>query len=220
MDNFTSHFTGISLWVGIAMIGLGVLLRPIELESHFDLSHLMSVQMHYDIWVHSFQLEIFGLFITIMGLVGMGFLYVSTKVRAMMVAGIVVAIIALVMMLLNESYYMHMGAWGSWFLTQITDTEHAAFVRSLQPGHEWMVCINRMGNMFLSFAMVVNGVCVIYSNTILHRWLGCLQSVTGLSGMIILMIWDHWPDFFVIPAIVLGLSGLIAGGYTFARVPN
>ena len=109
-STFNLRFTGILLMMGAVMLNLGFLLRPVALQDSFDLPSFIQAHEHEGIWIWSFRILVFGLFMEIMGLTALKSLVRQSEANTVIGPGIVVSNFALLVAALAEGYYMHMGA--------------------------------------------------------------------------------------------------------------
>ena len=66
--NFAFHFTGAALILSGLMVAAGYLLRPVAVFQNFQLVNLEEIARALDIWINSYRVLVFGLFVGLGGL--------------------------------------------------------------------------------------------------------------------------------------------------------
>lgn len=188
--NFNTRFTGITLILGGIMVGAGYLIRPVAIDQHFQIANFLDIGIFNTTWIRSFQILVFGFFISLAGLVALGILHWKSESRTIIFSGLAICAATLLVNALCESYYMHVGAWGAYELRDATEEKQLAFLANLRPLGEWMICLTRMANMFFSLGFIVLGLGLVRARLV-ARWLGGASVLIGISGMMILML---YPD--------------------------
>jgi hypothetical protein len=77
--NFHTRFTGATFLLGGVMVALGFLIRPVAIRQNFQLENFLDISKAVTIWIRSFQILVFGLFIRLAGLVALGTLHRGTS---------------------------------------------------------------------------------------------------------------------------------------------
>jgi hypothetical protein len=187
LSNGYTRFTGIALILGGILPIVGVAIRPLLVEQnfHFQLADFDAITVHRGIWIVSYQVMVFGLFVRLAGLVALGSLHTHTLARTVVWPGVAIVLAAIVVNGISAGYYMHMGFWGADQLKAATDAAKAAFLGNIRPGSELMICLERMAKMFFSLGLTVLGVGLALGRVI-PRWLGVVGAVIGMAGMMAL----------------------------------
>ncbi len=187
LSNGYTRFTGIALILGGILPVVGMAIRPLLVEQNFNfqLADLETITAHRLIWILSYQVMVFGLFVRLAGLVALGSLHTHTLARTVVWPGMAIALAAIVINGISAGYYMHMGFWGADQLKGATDAAKAAFLGNIRPGSELMICLERMAKMFFSLGLTVLGVGLALGRVI-PRWLGVVGAVIGMAGMMAL----------------------------------
>ena len=94
-STFNLRFTGILLIMGAVMVNLGFWLRPVALQDSFDLPSFIQAHEHEGIWIWSFRILVFGLFMEIMGLTALKSLFRQSEADTVIAPGIMVSNFAL-----------------------------------------------------------------------------------------------------------------------------
>ena len=184
LSNGYTRFTGIALILGGILPVIGMAIRPLLVEQNFNfqLADFDAITAHRVIWIVSYQVMVFGLFVRLAGLVALGSLHTHTLARTVVWPGVAIALAAIVINGISAGYYMHMGFWGADQLKAATDAAKAAFLGNIRPGSELMICLERMAKMFFSLGLTVLGVGLALGRVI-PRWLGVVGAVIGMAGM-------------------------------------
>ncbi len=190
MNAINFRFTAIIFLLGAIMVTTGEWIRPVPLEHSFEISKFLEINNIMTVWIRSFQALIFGLFILIIGLVALGTLFQDSLAKILINPGIVVCVLALFLSAISQGYYMHIGAWGGWHMSEINISDRETFFRTLITSHEWVICLARMGKMFFCLGFTVLGVGLVKGN-FLDKLPGATATLIGLGGMAILMV---YPD--------------------------
>lgn len=195
-STFNLRFTAILLMAGAAMANLGFLLRPLQLQDSFDLSSFLHAHENQSIWIWSFRILVFGLFMEIMGLVALSGLFRQSDTITVLNPGIVVSCLALLVAAIAEGYYMHMGAWAGWKVSTLESALQNPFLQTLEPTHEWVVCLTRMGYMFFCLGLTTIGLGLLRSS-FFPKWLGSFALALGAIGITVMLVYDSRTDIYV-----------------------
>ncbi len=188
--NFYTRFTGVTLVLGGATVALGFLIRPVAIHQNFQLENFLDIGKAMTIWIRSFQILVFGLFIRLAGLVALGTLHRNSPARTVLFPAVAICAAALLVSALSEGYYMHVGAWGAFELQNAAESVRADFLNNIRPLSEWVSCLERMGNMFYCFGSLVLGF-GLWRGGLLGKWLGATAALIGALGMVILMLYPN-----------------------------
>lgn len=188
--NFNTRFTGMALILGGVMAALGFLIRPVAIHQNFQIENFLDLGKDVTIWIRSFQMLVFGLFIRLAGLVALGTLHRNSSARTVLFPAIAICSAALFASALSEGYYMHVGAWGAFELQNAAEIARADFLNNIRPLSEWASCLERMGNMFFCFGAVVLGFGLVRGGLV-EKWLGATIALIGAIGMAILMLYPN-----------------------------
>jgi hypothetical protein len=185
--NGYTRFAGIALVLGGILPIIGMAIRPLLVEQNFNfqLADFETITAHHAIWIISYQVMVFGLFVRLAGLVALGTLHTHTLARTVVWPGVAIALVAIVINGISAGYYMHMGFWGAEQLQSATDAAKGAFLDNIRPGSELMICLERMAKMFFGLGLTVLGVGLALGN-VAHRWFGIVGAVIGMAGMMAL----------------------------------
>jgi hypothetical protein len=181
-------FTGIALILGGILPIIGMAIRPLLVEQNFNfqLADFATVAAHHAIWIVSYQVMVFGLFVRLAGLVALGSLHSHTLARTVVWPGVAITLAAIVVNGISAGYYMHMGFWGADQLQTATDAAKGAFLDNIRPGSELMICLERMAKMFFSLGLTVLGAGLALGKVV-PRWLGIVGAAIGMAGMMTLL---------------------------------
>lgn len=188
LANGYTRFTGIAIILGGILPMLGMAIRPLLVEQnfHFQPEDFAVIGARHGIWILSYQIMVFGLFVRLAGLVALGSLHSHTLARTVVWPGVAIALAAIVVNGISAGYYMHMGSWGAQQWPTASDAAKAAFLDGIRPGSELMICLERMAKMFFSLGLTVLGVGLALGRVV-PRWLGIAGAVIGMGGMLTLM---------------------------------
>ena len=83
LSNGYTRFTGIALILGGILPVVGMAIRPLLVEQNFNfqLADLETITAHRVIWIVSYQVMVFGLFVRLAGLVALSSLHTDTLAR-------------------------------------------------------------------------------------------------------------------------------------------
>lgn len=185
--NAYARFTGFTLMAGGVFVVIGMAIRPLLVEQNFQFqaSDLMNIAEHRTVWIMSYQIMVFGLFLRLMGLVSLGTTHGGNDARAILYPGIAVCGAAILVNALSAGYYMHIGFWGGDELKAASDATRQSFMANIQPTGEYMMCLERMAKMFFSLGLLVTGIGLALGH-VLPRWIGISGAVIGMTGMMAL----------------------------------
>ena len=115
LTNGYTRFTGIALVLGGILPIAGMAIRPLLVEQNFNFqpADFDAVRAYGGIWVVSYQVMVFGLFVRMAGLVALGSLHAHTLARTVVWPGVAITLAAIVINGISAGYYMHMGSWGA-----------------------------------------------------------------------------------------------------------
>lgn len=195
-STFNLRFTGILLIMGAVMVNLGFLLRPVQLQDSFDLPAFIQAHEHQGIWIWSFRILVFGLFMEVMGLAALKSLFRQSESDTILSPGILVSSFALLVAALAEGYYMHMGAWAGWKVSTLEPVLQNPFLQTLEVTREWVICLSRMGYMFFCMGLTALGWGLI-CGTFFPKWLGAYALVLGIAGIVLMLVFDSRTDLYV-----------------------
>lgn len=195
-STFNLRFTGILLIMGAVMVNLGFLLRPVQLQDSFDLPAFLQAHEQESMWIWSFRILVFGLFMEVMGLTALKSLFRQSEADTVIGPGIIVSNFALLVAALAEGYYMHMGAWAGWKVSTLEPALQNPFLQTLEVTREWVVCLARMGYMFFCMGLVAVGWGLL-RGAFFPKWLGIYALVLGSAGIIIMLVFDSRTDLYV-----------------------
>jgi hypothetical protein len=166
------------------MVPIAMAIRPLVVEQNFnfEVMHFLTIADKHAIWILSYQIAVFGMFLRLAGLVALGTLHRQTPARTVLWPGVAICGAALLVNTLSSGYYMHMGFWGAAELKTATDAMRQAFLVNIRPVSELMICLERMGKMFLSFGLVVLGAGLMLGKAV-PKWLGLAGLLIGAAGM-------------------------------------
>jgi hypothetical protein len=188
--NFQTLFAGATLALGGVMVALGFLIRPVAVHQNFQIENFIEIVPAMTIWIRSFQILVFGLFIRLAGLVALGTLHRNSPCRIVVFPAIAICSAALLVSALSEGYYMHVGAWGAFELQNASESVRESFLNNIRPLSEWVSCLERMGNMFYCFGAVVLGYGLMRGELV-GKWLGAAAALIGMIGMSLLMLYPN-----------------------------
>jgi hypothetical protein len=80
-SNFNTRFTGAALALGGIMVALGYWLRPVAIAQNVQIINFLDINNAMTIWIRSFQILVFGLFIRLAGLAALGTLHWNSSTR-------------------------------------------------------------------------------------------------------------------------------------------
>lgn len=194
-STFQLRFSALLLILGAIMVNLGFLFRPVQLQDSFDLASFLRAHENQGIWIWSFRILVFGLFLQIMGLAALKSLFRQSAADTVLSPGILVCTLALLVAAVAEGYYMHMGAWAGWKVSTLEPAIQNQFLQTLEATREWVVCLTRMGYMFFCLGLTVAGWGLI-QGAFFPKWLGIYALTLGLGGMALMLIFDDRNDFY------------------------
>jgi hypothetical protein len=186
-SNGYTRFTGIVLILGGILPVIGMAIRPLLVEQNFNFSpaDFETIGVRHGIWILSYQVMVFGLFVRLAGLVALGSLHAHTLARTLVWPGVAITLAAITVNAVSAGYYMHMGFWGADQLQAATDAAKRAFLDNIRPGSELMICLERMAKMFFCLGLTLFGVGLALGKVI-PRWLGVGGAAIGMAGMVVL----------------------------------
>lgn len=184
-----ARFTGYVLLLGGLFVVIGMAMRPLVVEQNFQfqVSDLLKVAEQRTLWIMSYQVMVFGLFLRLMGLVALGTTHADKDARAVLYPGIAVCGAAILVNALSAGYYMHIGFWGADELKAASESARNGFVTKIQPTGEYMMCLERMGKMFFCLGLLVTGI-GLFLGRVLPRWIGISGAIIGMAGMMALFV--------------------------------
>ncbi|MBI4756813.1 MAG: hypothetical protein HY778_15630 [Betaproteobacteria bacterium] len=217
LANGYTRFTGIALILGGVLPIVGMAIRPLLVEQNFNFqpTDFETINAHHAIWIVSYQVMVFGLFVRLAGLVALGSLHAHTLARTVVWPGVAIAMAAIVVNGISAGYYMHMGFWGADQLKAATDATKGAFLDSIRPGSELMICLERMAKMFFSLGLTVLGVGLALGKVV-PRWLGVAGAAIGMTGMMALFAMPFSHTVFI-PFDIAILAWLVVLGALVTR---
>lgn len=212
ISNGYTRFLGIALVLGGILPVLGTAIRPLLVEQNFNfqLSDFDAIAAHRGIWILSYQVMVFGLFVRMAGLVALGSLHTHTLARTVVWPGVAITMAAIVVNGISAGYYMHMGFWGAEQMKAMTDGARSAFLESIRPGSELMICLERMAKMFFSLGLTVLGIGLSLAK-VTHRWLGTIAAIIGFAGMMALFAMPYSRMVFVPFDIAIAIWLVVLG---------
>jgi hypothetical protein len=215
LSNCYTRFTGIALLLGGIMPIIGMAIRPLLVEQNFNFqpADFTAVGAQHGIWILSYQVMVFGLFVRLAGLVALGSLHSHTLARTVVWPGVAIALAAVVLNGISAGYYMHMGSWGAQQWPAASDAAKAAFLDNLRPGSELMICLERMAKMFFCLGLTVLGVGLALGRVV-PRWLGIAGAAIGMAGMMALMAMPLSHTVFLPFDIAIAVWLVVLGGLT------
>ena len=198
LSNGYTRFTAIVLILGGVLPVVGMAIRPLLVEQNFNfqLADFEAIATRHAIWIISYQVMVFGLFVRLAGLVALGSLHAHTLARTVVWPGVAITLAAIVVNGISAGYYMHMGFWGAEQLHSADDAAKAAFLDNIRPGSELMICLERMAKMFFSLGLTVLGVGLALGK-VTQRWLGVAAVVIGFAGMMALFALPYSRTVFI-----------------------
>lgn len=156
---FPSRFAGGALVLGAALSLLGFFARPVAVDKSFTVDGILAIGVTSDVWVLSFRMLVFGLFVRLAGLVSLATFTRAAGARAVVVPGVAIGCAGLLVSAMAQGYYMDIALHGVWRFGQETSSSgREAIVASWLATDEWVSCLGRMGLMFLGLGSVVLGV--------------------------------------------------------------
>ena len=98
LSNGYTCFTGIALVLGGILPVIGMAIRPLLVEQNFNFqpADFDTISAHHAIWILSYQVMVFGLFVRLAGLVALGSLHSHTLARTVVWPGVAIALVATV----------------------------------------------------------------------------------------------------------------------------
>ena len=186
-SDFDTRFVSAALVLGGIMTAAGYFLRPVDIGQIFTIENFREISNSMTIWIRSFQILVFGLFVRLAALAALSMLHTKSAQNAPVFAGTAICVSALLVTTLCEGYYMHMGAWGTGEIQNAGDAANNAFLSSIRPLSEWVICLARMGNMFFCFGFIILGF-GFQITKIVGKWPGIAAMLIGAAGMMILML--------------------------------
>ncbi len=197
MENskFNVRFTAILLALSAIMVNAGYLMRPVQLQDAFNLASLLTAHENQTIFIWSFRVLVFGVFLGIMGLFSWGSLMRSSSAHPIINPGVIVCSLALFVGTTAEAYFMHMGAWAGWKASTLAAAEQEPFVKTLEVTYEWVLCLRRMGYMFFCLGFLPTGIGII-RDTFFPKWLGYYAVAFGVTGITVMLIYDSSTAFY------------------------
>lgn len=213
LANGYTRFTGIALILGGIMPVLGMVIRPLLVEQNFNFqpTDFAAIDARHGIWILSYQIMVFGLFVRLAGLVALGSLHSHTLARTVVWPGVAIALAATVVSGISAGYYMHMGSWGAQMSQAASDAGKAAFLDDIRPGSELMICLERMGKMFFCLGLTLVGVGLALGRVV-PRWLGIAAAAIGMAGMMALMALPLSHTVFLPFDIAIAVWLMVLGG--------
>lgn len=195
-QKFYFRFTTALILMGSLMVLVGRLFRPSQIDDTFDISSFAKVHAHELIWIWSYRFLVFGLFLQVMGLAAFKSIFRDNDNVTILYPGVIVCVLALFVSAISEGYYMHMGAWVGWKLTQISDSEKPLFIESLDITHQWVICLTRMGYMFFCLGLLPIG-WTLLNQKVLKKITGIYALVLGASGIFLMMLYPKSTDIYI-----------------------
>lgn len=188
-ERFARRSSGIALAAGGAMVLAGWLLRPVAIEKHVQAEHVLRVASSTDLWIWSYRVLVFGLFIRLGALVGLGSLARSIDVRAILIPGIAISAVALAISAVGESYTMEIvvHALFRFGTDATTEAARAQVLATFIPTAEWASCAVRMGLMFLSLGSLVVAY-GLFRGRIAPAWISATGAIAAAAMMMLLMV--------------------------------
>lgn len=198
LSNGYTRYIGIALILGGILPVVGMAIRPLLAEQNFNFApaDFDAITANRGIWIASYQVMVFGLFVRMAGLVALGSLHTHTLARTVVWPGVAITMAAIVVNGISAGYYMHMGFWGAEQLKSATDAAKNAFLDNIRPGSELMICLERMAKMFFSLGLTVLGAGLALGK-ITQRWLGVAAAVIGFAGMMALFALPYSRTVFI-----------------------
>ena len=110
-SNCYTRFTGIALLLGGIMPIIGMAMRPLLVEQNFNFqpADFTAVGAQHGIWILSYQVMVFGLFVRLAGLVALGSLHSHTPARTVVWPGVAIGMagmMALMAMPLSHTVFL------------------------------------------------------------------------------------------------------------------
>lgn len=217
LSNGYTRYVGIALVLGGVLPVVGMAIRPLLVEQNFNFqaADFDVVAANRGIWILSYQIMVFGLFVRMAGLVALGSLHTHTIARTVVWPGVAITMAAIVINGISAGYYMHMGFWGAEQLRGATDAVRGAFLENIRPGSELIICLERMAKMFFGLGLAVLGVGLALGR-ITHRWVGIAGATIGFAGMMALFAMPYSRTVFI-PFDVAIAIWLLVLGYLVTR---
>jgi hypothetical protein len=215
LSNGYTRFTGFALVLGGILPVVGMAIRPLLVEQNFNFqpADFATISAHHGIWILSYQVMVFGLFVRLAGLVALGSLHSHTLARTVVWPGVAITLAATVVNGISAGYYMHMGFWGAEQLLAAGDAARNTFLDNIRPGSELMICLERMAKMFFSLGLTVFGVGLALGR-IVPRWLGIAAAAIGMAGMMTLFAMPLSHTVFIPFDIAIAVWLVVLGGLT------
>ena len=91
-----------------------------------------------------------------------------------------------------------------------TDEVRNAFLIAVRPVAQWVVCLDRMGNMFFCFGLLPLGY-GLFRSKLIAQWLGAATILIGIAGIVVLMIYETEKSTFLPIAIAITLWYIVLG---------
>ena len=215
---FPSRFAGGALVLGALLSLTGFFVRPVTIGKSFTVETLLAIGVSPDLWVLSFRMLVFGLFVRFAGLVSLGTLARSAGAKAIVIPGIAIGCAGLLVSAMTQGYYMDIALHGIWrFEHESAPAAREAILASWLATDEWVSCLGRMGLMFLGLGSVVLGVGLRGEAP---AWAAWTLAGVGFAGMMGIFVAPGNPTVelsaFIGLSIVhasLGLSTVWGGGH-------
>ena len=219
LANGYTRFTAIALILGGLLPVLGMAIRPLLVEQNFNFqaADFAVIGDRHGIWILSYQIMVFGLFARLAGLAALASLHGHTPARTVVWPGVAIALAATVVNGVSAGYYMHMGFWGAETLRNAGGAAQAAFLDSIRPGSELMICLERMAKMFFSLGLTVFGAGLALGRVV-PRWLGIAAMPIATAGMMALFALPFSHAVFVPFDLAIAVWLLALGGLSLRGV--
>ncbi len=155
---FPTRFAGGALVFGAVLALLGFFVRPVANDKSFTVDDILAIETASGVWVMSFRMLVFGLFVRLAGLVSLATFARAAGARAVVVPGVAISAAGLLVSAMVQGYYMDIALHGAWRFAQESSAQgREAILASWLPVDEWVSCLGRMGLMFLGLGSVVLG---------------------------------------------------------------
>lgn len=216
-QTWVRRIAGGALVLGGLLSLVGFFVRPVAIQKGFSVSDVLAVEGAAGVWVLSFRLLVFGLFVRIAGLVALGSFSVRPSSRAIIAPGVTISVAALVISALAQGYHMDIGIHAVWrFQTELTDAARQSVLQSFIATDEWVSCLSRMGVMFLGLGSAFLGG-GLARETLLPRVVPWGFAAVGATSMMALFLSPGSHTLFVGAFAVLAASHVAMGAILLMR---
>ena len=153
---FPSRFASAALVVGGFLCLAGFFGRPVAIDKSFSVNDIVAIGATPGMWVTTFRMLVFGLFVRLAGLVALATFARSSGAKSLVIPGVAIGSAGLLVSAMAQGYYMDIALHGVWRFTQETSvTGRETILASWLATDEWASCLGRMGSMFLGLGTAI-----------------------------------------------------------------